>query len=640
MSCTSDAPSRSLRESGTRTASKPGSGILALAFTVVLGGACTGQIVGEGTSQNRNGTGGSMGSSGSGGSPSKPGSGSGGSTQGSGSGGSTQGGDGSGGSMQGSDGSGGSMQGSDGSGGSGTGGAGTGGAPPVPLNMGGVTLRLLTQSEYLASVQSLLGTLTTPMDLADDTSVAGFAEVGATQMSVTDTAATAYETASLAATTEVFADSKRWQTLVGCTPKADLSDACVTTYIKTFGRKAFRRDLTAEEVQQWLGVAQNAATLAGTAATGLSFATAGMLQSPNFLYRVETNKVDPTTGRLKYDGLSMANRLSYALTGGPPSTALLDAAAAGKLDTADGVRAAAAPLLADPAVVDHMVAFFSEYAQAQQVLAVSKSTTLFPTFTAALQSSMLQGTQLFLKNVVLAPGADVRSFYDSNQTFVDAKLAPIYGVKAPTTSGFSQVQLPATSGRAGILGQAAVIAAQSQPDRTSPTRRGIFILESLLCTTPPSPPPGVVTDLTVDTTLTTRQQLEAHRSDPKCAGCHTLFDPMGLALEHFDPIGKYRDTENGLPIDATGTMGTTSFDGEAQLATALRQNPAVLTCLLRNFYRSVNGRAEDDEDLDQILSLGETLSADGYAWTTFLADFVASDAFRSAPALPIMTGSP
>ena len=369
-------------------------------------------------------------------------------------------------------------------------------------------LRLLTRAEYLASVQSLLGTLTTPLAVPEDTSVAGFASVGASQMSVTDMAATAYETASLAATAEVFGNTQRWQTLVGCAPKADLSDACVTTYIKTFGRAAFRRDLTDEEVQQWLGVAKNAAMLAGTAAYGLQTATSGLLQSPNFLYRVETNEVDSSNGRLKYDGLSMANRLSYLLTGGPPSAALLDAAASGQLDTADGVRAAAAPLLMNAGLADRMTAFFSEYAQAQQVLAVAKSATLFPTFDEALKTSMLQGVQLFLKNVVLAPNADVRSFYDSDQTFVDAKLAPLYGVRAPA-SGFGQVQLPASSGRAGILGQAALIAAQSQPDRTSPTRRGIFILESLLCTTPPPVPAGVITDLPVDTTLTTRQQLEA-----------------------------------------------------------------------------------------------------------------------------------
>jgi hypothetical protein len=520
----------------------------------------------------------------------------------------------------------------------GGGGSGSGGAGSGVLSKGGVALRLLTQPEYLTSVQSLLGTLTTKLTPPVDVSVAGFVSVGAGQMNVTDMAATAYEAASLAATAEVFGDAARWQKLVGCQPKADLSDACVTTYIKTFGRTAFRRDLTNDEVTLWLGVAKNAATLAGTAAQGLATATSGLLQSPNFLYRVETNKVDSSNGRLKYDGLSMASRLSYLLTGGPPSAAMLTAAASGQLDTADGVRTAAAPLLASAGVADRMAAFFSEYAQAQQVLLVSKSTTLFPSFNEALKSSMLQGAQLFLKNVVLAPNADVRSFYDSDQTFVDANLAPIYGVQAPA-SGFGQVKLPSSSGRAGILGQAAVIAGQSQSDGTSPTRRGTFILESFLCTAPPQPPPGINTNIPADPTLTTRQRLEAHRKAASCAGCHTLFDPLGMALEHFDPIGRYRATDNGLAIDATGSIGATAFDGEAQLGGVLRQDPKVVTCLLRNLYRNANGRAEDEQDADQIDSLVKSLGARSYVWSSFLADFVASDAFRSAPALPVTTGS-
>jgi hypothetical protein len=520
--------------------------------------------------------------------------------------------------------------------------SGTGGtAPPVVLSKGGVMLRLLTRAEYLTSIQSpsLLGTLTTQLAVPDDLSVAGFASVGAGQMSVTDMAATAYETASLAATAEVFGNTQRWQTLVGCAPKPDLSDACVTTYIRTFGRAAFRRDLTDEEVQQWLGVARNAAMLAGTAAYGLQTATSGLLQSPNFLYRVETNAVDSSNGRLKYDGLSMANRISYLLTGGPPSAALLDAAASGQLDTAEGVRAAAAPLLTNAGLADRMTAFFSEYAQVQQVLAVAKSTTLFPTFDEALKSSMQQSLQLFLKNVVVAPNADVRSFYDSDQTFVDTKLATFYGggIRAPA-SGFGQVPFPASSGRAGILGQAGLIAAQSQADRTSPTRRGIFILESLLCTSPPQPPEGVVIDLPVDPTLTTRQILEMHRADPICGGCHALFDPLGIALEHFDPIGRYRETEGGLAIDATGSLNGAAFNGEAQLGAVMRQEPKVIACLMRNFYRNANGRAEDDKDPDQIKSLVQSLAARNYVWRDLLADFVASDAFRSAPALPV-TGS-
>ena len=169
---------------------------------------------------------------------------------------------------------------------------------------------------------------------------------------------------------------------------------------------------------------------------------------------------------------------------------------------------------------------------------------------------------------MLGPTADVRSFFDSNQTFVDAKLAPFYGVQAPA-SGFAQVQLPPSSGRAGILGQASVIAGHSQADRSSPTRRGLFVLESFLCTTPPPPPAGVNTVLPVDPNTTAREKLKVHRVAASCNACHGQFDPLGLAMEHFDPIGQYRATENGLAIDATGTLGGVNFDGDAQLGSTL-----------------------------------------------------------------------
>ena len=120
-----------------------------------------------------------------------------------------------------------------------------------------------------------------------------------------------------------------------------------------------------------------------------------------------------------------------------------------------------------------------------------------------------------------------------------------------------------------------------------------------------------------------------------CAACHSLFDPLGLAMEHFDPIGQYRATENGLAIDTTGTVDGVSFDGEAQLGSALAQDPRVTNCLMRNFYRNVNGRVDDVADAPQVTSLVQTLATRGYVWRNLLADFVASDAFRSAPALPI-----
>ena len=520
------------------------------------------------------------------------------------------------------------------------GGAGTGGtAPPVDLTNGGPKLRVLTQVEYTNSVTDLVGPISAKLELPPDTFLGGFTEIGGAEVAINASAVEPYETASLAITGEVFGDAARWQKLVGCQPKADLSDACVTTFIKSFGRRAFRRDLTDAEVQEWLKIATDAAQIPGSsAAIGLAAAVSGFLQSPYFLYRVEINRLDASISRLKYDGASMAMRLSYLLTGHPPSDALLTAAAMGQLDTADGVKTAAAPLLADPGALDRMTAFFSEYSQATLVLGSQKSPDLFPSYTPALQNSMLQATQLFLKNVVLAPTADVRTLFDSDQTFVDATLAPIYGVAAPA-SGFMQIKLAADAARAGIFGQAGVVAGHSQPDRNSPTRRGVFLLETFLCTTPPPPPGGVNTNLPVDMTQTRRAQLEAHRADPKCAGCHTLFDPLGLGMEHLDAIGQYRATENGIAIDATGTLDGVAFDGAAQLGAAFRQSSRALTCMMSNFYRSANGRLDAGPDSAQVDKLTQTLTAKNYVWRDLVAEFVVSDAFRSAPAAAVTAGN-
>lgn len=518
--------------------------------------------------------------------------------------------------------------------------SGTG--PVSGLTKGGLKLRLLTQSEYRNALADLLGTISAPLELPSDTAVAGFVSIGASEVSVNASAVSLYEAASRAAAEEVFADPARWQKLVGCEPKADLSDACVVSFIRGAGKRAYRRDLTEAELQRWLQVGQDIAQLPGSSpAQGLSTVVSGLLQSLNFLYRVESNQLDTRTGRLKYDGGSMATRLAFLLTGRPPSDALLAAAAAGELDTAAGVQIAAAPMLNDPSAVDRMAEFFSEVSQAPLVSVVEKSPDLFPSFNPALQSSMLQATQLFIENVVLAPGADVRSFYDSDQTFVDAALARIYGVSAPA-SGFMQIKLGPEAARAGILGQAGVIAGHSQRDRNSATRRGLFILQNFLCQAPPEPPAGVsiTPPATDDPTLTSRQKMQQAVAPASCAACHVWFDSLGYALEHFDSIGQYRATEGGLPIDATGTLDDVAFDGEAQLGSVLRQNARVMACLVSNFYRDANGRIDAETDSAQIDALGQILTAKGYVWRDLVAEFVASDAFRSAPVASAGEGSP
>jgi hypothetical protein len=251
---------------------------------------------------------------------------------------------------------------------------------------------------------------------------------------------------------------------------------------------------------------------------------------------------------------------------------------------------------------------------------------------------MFQATELFIKNVVLAPGADVRTIFDSDQTFVDANLAPIYGVTAPA-SGFMQIKLGAEAARAGIFGQAGVLAGHSQPDRNSPTRRGVYLLETFLCTTPPQAPEGVNTTLVNDPTKTRRAQLEEHRKNPQCASCHALFDPLGLGLEHLDAIGQYRETENGIAIDATGVLDGVPFDGAVQLGAAFRQSARAMTCMMSNFYRSATGRMDAAPDAAEVDKLTQTLSTKGYVWRDLVAEFVASDAFRSAPRAAVTAGN-
>jgi hypothetical protein len=520
-------------------------------------------------------------------------------------------------------------------------GVATGGSAgmPVDLSTGGPKLRVLTQSEYTNALTYLLGKVSATLELPADLFTAGFSAIGGAEVAINAPAVELYETASHVAAAEVFADAARWKKLVGCQPKADLSDACVVTFIQSLGKRAFRRDLADAEVQKWLQVGKDETQLTNSAADGLATITSGLLQSPYFLYRVETNQLDATSGRLKYDGPSMATRLAFLLTGSPPSDALLTAAAAGQLDTADGVKTAAAPLLTDPSAVDRMAGFFNELSQVQLVLAVQKSPALFPSFNAALQSSMLQATQLFIKNIVLAPGADVRSFFDSDQTFVDATLAPIYGI-SPPASGFAQIKLAPETGRAGILGQVGVLAGHSQPDHNSPTRRGVFISGTFLCLTPPPPPNGVITILPDDPSKTARQKLDAHRTNDSCKGCHALFDPLGFGLEHLDSIGQYRATENGMTIDATGALDGVAYDGAAQMGAAFRQSSSAMTCMMSNFYRNANGVVDAQADSAQIASLAQTLASKGYVWRDLVAEFVVSDAFRSAPAAPVTAGNP
>jgi hypothetical protein len=240
-----------------------------------------------------------------------------------------------------------------------------------------------------------------------------------------------------------------------------------------------------------------------------------------------------------------------------------------------------------------------------------------------------------LRTLLFERELDFRDVFTTGTTFVDAELAELYGVRRPSGSGFAEVTLPASGERAGLLTHASFLATHAHPGRTSPTRRGKFIRESLMCQSIPAPPPNVNTALPeMGSARTLRDKLDAHRSNPACAGCHTLMDPVGLALERFDGVGAYRQTDNGVTIDASGDLDGMPFDGARGLGMALARDPDVASCFARTVLRYARGALEDPSETALVDALNARFASARYSLRALMLAVVEQSAFRSMGALP------
>ncbi|HXI60577.1 MAG TPA: DUF1588 domain-containing protein, partial [Polyangia bacterium] len=238
--------------------------------------------------------------------------------------------------------------------------------------------------------------------------------------------------------------------------------------------------------------------------------------------------------------------------------------------------------------------------------------------------------ELFLRIDDVAFSGDYLSLYDSPTVFVNNELAKVYGLPQAATDGFRRQTLPAGSPRSGLLGSGAILASNGLPQRTSPTLRGRFVAEQLLCKVVPPPPPNVDTSVlnTLPPNATVKATLEAHRQNPACASCHALMDPIGLALENFDSVGAYRTTANNVPIDATGALDGVPFKDEASLATALRNHPDAVPCFVSKLYEQAQGRTPLAVDNPVLADLGKKFVTSGHRADQLLLDIVSSDAYR------------
>jgi Protein of unknown function (DUF1592)/Protein of unknown function (DUF1588)/Protein of unknown function (DUF1595)/Protein of unknown function (DUF1585)/Protein of unknown function (DUF1587) len=476
----------------------------------------------------------------------------------------------------------------------GTGGAGSGVMPAIgPGNM-----RRLTRSQVQNSLTDLLLGAVELGTVQPDSVAEGFASVGATYVAINDTAVEQYHATFKAALSTVFADATRRGRIVGCTPSGLADMTCLKSFVTAFGRLAWRRPLTDAEISLHAQVGVTAGQALGDATKGLVYTTLGLLDSPNFLYRIEIGTPDAAAGgRYRYSGYETASRLSFFLWNTTPDDALLTAAQDGKLDGPDGIGAEVARLLVSPRAKDGI----GNYARELFALDTFEDKTgADPRYTATLRQAMsLELTNLFQSR--LEVGADALDLLDTTKTFVNAELAALYGIQGVTGTALVPVTLPANIPRAGILGTGVFLAQTSKLDvgETSPTARGVFINEQILCRDIPPPPDNVDTTLhpKPDMPQTKRQMLEDHRKNPMCAACHGAFDPLGFAFENFDWIGANRAAEpSGLPVDTKGSFEGTDFANSRDLVQHIRSMPEVERCFLNHVFRYAMGHKETPGD--------------------------------------------
>lgn len=492
-----------------------------------------------------------------------------------------------------------------------------------------VSLRLLLAEQYTNSIRDLLGPEAAAVaSPPDNIALNGFSSIGAAQLALGDTAIDAYEESARAAADVAMQNPATLQTWMDCTPTGPDDAACMQQFVTRFGRVAFRRALADDEIEQWVTVAGTAAADAGNADAGIAAIVSGMLQSPFFLYQVEVGQADPDDADLlRLTGPEMATRLSFFLLGTTPDEALLDAAEAGELDDAAGVRTMAAELLARPAAVDALKTFVSELYRLRELSTLPKDQETFPLYNSELSAAMEQETLMFVEHV-WQQGGDFRDLFDADYTFVNDVMAAHYGIPGEFGPDFVQVDLPADQKRGGILGHASVLSLLAHVTSTSPTLRGKFIRETVLCQVIPPPPPEVVTDLPPSEGNTLRERLEIHMSEPSCRACHEMMDPLGFGLESYDGIGAYRTLDNGFPIDDTAEVEGVTFSGAQELGAIVRDMPGTATCLLRNLYRHGTGHLETIDEFSELMLVNDTFADGGYRLTDGLADLVASPAFR------------
>lgn len=510
---------------------------------------------------------------------------------------------------------------------------GSPGAPSLPgevkapltctkRDVGGSPFRRLTKAQYARTVEDLLAVTPDVSGFPPDDSTHGF-EVG---LNVSSLLVEAYGDAAESIATR--ADLKK---VLPCDP-AQGEEACAKRFVDTFSRRAFRRAVSEDERTRLFAV-YSAGRTNGTFDSGARLVIQAALMTPSFLYHVEQSAGADADGLRKLSPYALANRLSYLIWGSAPDVALLDAAAAGKLATDEGLESEARRLISarTTAARRGFQDFYRQWLSLSELETMERDKTRYPEFTRALATQLGDSLSRQIDTLVWDRQGDVEELLLGESVFVNASVAPLFGLTA-ADANFTEATAPAQ--RRGILTHPALLSVHAKPNQSDPVIRGKFVRERLLCQPLPPPPPNVAT-VPPDPKpgLTTRQRFSEHSTNATCAGCHKLMDPIGFGLENFDALGRYRATEEGVAIDARGEIVSSvdangTFDGALQLAERLAGSKAVRECVATQYFRFALGRTETSADNCSLSRTFERVDQQGGSLQELILAVVKSDAFR------------
>jgi hypothetical protein len=508
----------------------------------------------------------------------------------------------------------------------------------TPNLAGAMPLRRLTIFEYNNTIRDLLGDGSSPASggalSVDLPTAVGFAS-GAKIVTSVD----ARQFLDLSTKLGEAAGAKLATLLpANCaSPAANAEEGCAKQFIKSFGLRAFRRPLVAaEEMDLYkLYAAQRAMPIGAPYLEAIRMVIAGMLQSPYFLYRWELGTAPQMDGNLlvKFNSYEVASRLSYFFWASMPDTALFEAAGRNELQNPDRIAMEARRLMTDAKFKDGLRDFSLQWLAVGGLPTMEKDAT-FDKYSPEVGEAMLNETASFFSNLLMGKDATgkLEALYTSPQTTVSGPLAKLYGMGNATGDGDRPVTLPAGE-RAGILTQAAFLSAHADADYSHPVKRGVHALHNVFCIDIPGPDNVEVPPLAERKSgQTTRKRYEeAIAGKAICASCHDRINPVGFAFEQYDAVGQYRTTEDGQPVDASGTLSLTSgeirFKTGVEFAKQLPSLPEVRDCMSRQFLRYVMRRKEVKEEEGSFKEALEAFAKSNYDMRELLVATTKTRAF-------------